>query len=108
MLMIVGTFWPLLGLPLAILLASIASAPAWRLAALMVLPALVYTIHYWLVLPWCLRDGNLLAAVIFGGMLAVGAIYFPTIIVMTVVWLVRKTFRSGVAASRKARVEAES
>jgi len=81
MLTMIGTLWPLVALPVSILLASRTRASAWRWAALIGAPASVYAIHYWLVLPFCLQDGNLLAAVMFGGMIAVGAIYFPAIIV---------------------------
>ena len=92
MLTILGTLWPLVGLPASIILASMMKASAWRWAALLGTPALVYVIHYWLVLPFCLQDGNLLAAVVFGGMLVVGAIYFPAIIVMAGLWFFRRSF----------------
>ena len=92
MLTIIGTLWPIAGLPASIFLASMTSSPAWRWAALLGAPAAVYAIHYWIVLPSCLQDGNLLAAVIFGGMILVGAIYFPIIIIMAVLWFVRRGF----------------
>lgn len=92
MLTIIGTLWPLVGLPASILLASMTRHPAWRWAALLGAPALVYAIHCSVVLPFCLKDGNLLAAVIFGGMIMVGAIYFPAIIVMAGLWLFRQRF----------------
>jgi hypothetical protein len=44
------------------------------------------------VLPFCLQDGNLLAAVVFGGMIVGGAIYFPAIIVMAGLWFFRQIF----------------
>lgn len=62
MLTIVGTLWPLLGFPASILLASMTPSPAWRWAALLAAPALVCATHYWIVLPACLKDGNMLAA----------------------------------------------
>lgn len=90
MMTIFGTLWPIVGLPASILLASMTRAPAWRWAAMLGGPAMVYAIHYWIVLPSCLQDGNLLAAVIFGGMILFGAIYFPVIIVLAVLWFVRR------------------
>lgn len=92
MLTILGSLWPIVGLPASILLASMTRSPAWRWAALLGAPAAVCVIHYWIVLPSCLQDGNLLAAVIFGGMILVGAIYFPAVIIMAVLWFVRRSF----------------
>lgn len=90
MLTIVGTLWPLLGFPASILLASMTPSPAWRWAALLAAPALVCATHYWIVLPACLKDGNMLAAVVFALMMMAGAIYFPVVIIMAALWFVRR------------------
>jgi hypothetical protein len=74
MLTIIGTLWPIAGLPASIFLASMTSSPAWRWAALLGAPAAGYAIHYWI------------------GMILVGAIYFPVIIIMAVLWFVRRGF----------------
>lgn len=95
MLTILGTFWPVVGLPASILLASMITSPAWRWAALLNAPGAVFAIHYWFVLPACLQDGNLLAAVIFGLMILVAAIYFPAVLVLATLWFVRRGFNSG-------------
>jgi hypothetical protein len=90
MLTMIGTLWPVVGLPASILLASMTGSTAWRWAALIGAPALVYAVHYWIVLPACLQDGNLLAAVIFGAMIMAGAIYFPVVLAMATLWFVRR------------------
>lgn len=89
MLEILGTFWPFIGLPCSVFLALLVKPVFWRWLALIVLPAAVIVIHERFVLPFCLPNGNLLAAVIFGLMLVVAAIYFPAIIIAAVVSGVR-------------------
>jgi len=81
-LVILGSLWPLLGFPFAVTAATQVRRPGWRWAALCVLPALVCAVHYLFVLPRCLPNGNLMAAVVFGLLALAAGIYFPVLVVL--------------------------
>ncbi len=90
MLVILGTLWPLLGIPISILLALAIPKAPWRWVALLAAPGLLFAVHYLFVLPWCAANGNLAAAVVFALMIGAMVLYYPVIIVLAGLWAFRQ------------------
>jgi hypothetical protein len=90
MLVLIGTVWPLLGIPLCILLALAIPQATWRWLALLVAPGLLFAVHYLLILPWCAANGNMAAAVVFALMIGAMMLYYPVIIVLAGLWAFRQ------------------
>jgi hypothetical protein len=90
MLIVLGTLWPLIGMPLAIVSSLIIPRLLWRWIALLVAPGVVFALHAYWVLPWYLNGGNLLAAVIYGLMIMFLMIYYPLVMVLAGLWAFRQ------------------
>ncbi|MCE2814079.1 MAG: hypothetical protein LW850_27140 [Planctomycetaceae bacterium] len=100
MLILVGTVWPILGIPFSILSALAIPKDSWRWLALLLLPGLLFAVHYLFILPWCAANGNLAAAVVFALMIGAMLLYYPVIIVLAGLWAFRQiSSRVGQAES---------
>ena len=89
-LVILGTVWPIVALPLVVGLAGLAPDGWRRSVGLLLGPVTVYMLHETYVLPLVLPNGNLLAAVIYGLFIAALAIYYPCAIIYIVIRAMRR------------------
>lgn len=87
-LLVAGTFLPLIGI-LATALLAIVLQKWWRLAALVLVPVLFFGLSNYYA-PQVGANGNMLFVAIFGVYMVVLAIYYPALLIAAVIlWLRR-------------------